>query len=577
MLDNARDADQVRDLIPGAAGCAVVVTSRNRLPALVATAGARPFPLDLLPAESARALFLARAGGRVTARDDPALAQIVARCAGLPLALALVAARAATRPNLALRVLADDLAGVHNGLDGLTGTDLRPVFSWSYLALDEPERRMFRLLGLFPGTAVGVAAAASLAGAPAASAGRSLAKLAEANMVTELADGRFTTHDLLRAYACELVAKEEAASRRLVDHYVHSAETADKLLWPHRHRRTAPAPPDGVSVADLGDQEGATAWLVAEQPVLLALLDSPVIDDPTTARLARALTTHLHRSMQPGLVHTVATAALRATERSGDDWGRADAQREIGLALIRLDRHAEATGALDAALALFEGLDEYVGMAHTQLTLGWLADQQLRLTQSLEHDRRALALFGAAGDRNGEARALNAVGWDEARLGNHAQALRQCRRAVRLHLRLGDRSGAARAHDSIGYALHHLGRYSDALDSFDRALAVYRAAGDLFCVAETLTHVGDTLHAGGSPGEASAAWRAALGILDTLGHATRPRSGNGCSTSARTERPRSAGDGFRRPCRRRPRCRTGAGRRRSRSGRRRPAARSSTR
>ncbi|MEV4539226.1 BTAD domain-containing putative transcriptional regulator [Asanoa sp. NPDC049518] len=505
LLDNARDAAQVHDLIPGSAGCAVVVTSRNKLPGLVSSVGARPFPLELLPPESARELFTARAGRPAKAGDEAALTRIVERCAGLPLALAIVAAHAATRPHLALSALAAQLAGVHNGL----AADLRAVFSWSYLALAERDRQMFRVLGLFPGVTIGTPAAASLAGTTEVSAGAALASLAESNMVTELPGGRFATHDLLRAYALELAARDgDAPVRRLVDHCLHLAEAADRLLWPHRHRRGTP-----TVVAAFDDQEQATAWLTVEQPVLLALLDAPTTDDVAIAALARAMTTFLYRSLQPGVVLSVATAALRATERAGDRWGQADALRERGLALILLDRHAEAADTLDTALRRFRDLDDHVGMADTHLTLGWLADQQARLGDGLHHDREALALFVRAGDVAGQARALNAVGWDHARLGNHAEALRHCRRAVRLHQERDDSSGAARAYDSIGYALHHLGHYSEALDNLRCALAIHRADGDLFPVAETLTHLGDTLHASGSTGEARAAWEEAQGIL----------------------------------------------------------------
>ncbi|GIF63908.1 hypothetical protein Ais01nite_19430 [Asanoa ishikariensis] len=353
------------------------------------------------------------------------------------------------------------------GLRQAARRDRAEALSASYLALGERERTMFRVLGLFPGAAIGVDAAASLAGTTALSATAALAVLAESNMVTELPGGRFSTHDLLRAYAFELATPDaEAATGRLVDHYLHTAEAAERLLRPHRHRGST-----ATATVAFDDQEQAMAWLAAERPVLLALLESASTGDTAAAALARAMTTYLHRSLQPAVVLSVATSALRATERTGDAWGQADALRELGLALIQLDRHSEAADTLDAALERFRDLDDYVGTADTHLTLGWLADQQGRLSDSLDHDRQALALFVRAGDVAGQARALNAVGWDHSRLGSHAQALRHCRRAVRLHEQRNDTSGAARAHDSVGYALHHLGRYSEALTSFEGALS----------------------------------------------------------------------------------------------------------
>ena len=514
VLDNARDADQVRDLVPGSAGCGVIVTSRARLAGLVTTVSAHPVPLDLLPKPLAAELFRARVGRSDV--DDEAVGAIVDRCAGLPLALAIVAARAATRPQVPLRVLAAELSGAPETLDALVGadesTDLRAVFSWSYRALEPAAQRLFRMLALFPGEALSVAAAASLVGCAPEAARRALAELADAHMLAELPDGRYGAHDLLRAYAVELSAGDpaalrEEAERRLVDHFLHTADAADRLLWPHRHRDPLDAPATGVTVPALADQEHAMAWFAAEQPVLFTLL-------ARVPALAWPLTTYLHRSLQPEAV----IRAMAAVEHAADPRWRAEALREIGVARSQLNQPASAATALRAALALFAAEGDRVGLANTRLALGWLADAQGHRVESLAHDRAALALFEQLGDRAGQARALNAVGWDHACLGDHTEALRHCRRALRLHAELGDLSGAARTRDSIGFALHHLGRYADALRNFEKALAFYRRAGDRYCTAETLTHVGDTLYASGSPAEACEAWREALEILDHLDH-----------------------------------------------------------
>jgi DNA-binding SARP family transcriptional activator len=184
VLDNARDAEQVRPLLPGSPACLVLVTSRRRLSGLVASDGAVPLPIDVLPAGEARALLAARLGEQRLAAEPDAAAGLVSACAGLPLALAIVAARAATRPGFPLSVIGEEVRAAGAGLEPWAGpdavTDLRAVFSWSYDALDPAAARLFRLLGLHPGPDLAVPAAASLLGSPVAEARRLLAALTDA-------------------------------------------------------------------------------------------------------------------------------------------------------------------------------------------------------------------------------------------------------------------------------------------------------------------------------------------------------------------------------------------------------------
>ena len=159
VLDNARDAEQVRPLLPGSPGCLAVVTSRDQLTGLVATDGARPLTLDLLPAADARDLLTRRLGPGRVATEPAAVAEIIARCARLPLALTIAAARAATHPSFPLAALAAELREATHALDpfhgGDSATDVRAVFSWSYRALSPGAARLFRLLGLHPGPDIG--------------------------------------------------------------------------------------------------------------------------------------------------------------------------------------------------------------------------------------------------------------------------------------------------------------------------------------------------------------------------------------------------------------------------------------
>jgi DNA-binding SARP family transcriptional activator len=244
LLDNARDASHVRPLLPGSPGCLVIITSRCQLTGLIATEGAHPLVLNVLAEDEARDLLARRLGADRLDREPSAGYELATLCARLPLALAIVAARAAGRPGLALAELAAELRDRHRRLDALEAgdpaTDVRAVFSWSYEELSAPCARLFRLLGLHPGPDITPAAAASLAAIPASQARRLLGELARAHLLTEHVPGRFTFHDLLRAYAAEQArtrhsdTERRAATHRLLDHYLHTAGAASRPASPAR-------------------------------------------------------------------------------------------------------------------------------------------------------------------------------------------------------------------------------------------------------------------------------------------------------------------------------------------------------
>ncbi|MFI6536995.1 NB-ARC domain-containing protein [Nonomuraea sp. NPDC050547] len=213
VIDNARDAAHVRPLLPGGTGCLVIVTSRNQLPGLIA-AGAAPVVLDPLPDADARQLLTGRLGSVRADAEPQAVAEIAALCGGLPLALCIMAARAATHRGFSLGALAAELRATGGRLDALSGhdsfADLRGVFSWSYRILSAAAARMFRLLSLHPDHDIGVPAAAGLAGLPARQAHRLLTELHHAHLLAEPTPGRYRQHGLLRAYAAELTEIHDA-------------------------------------------------------------------------------------------------------------------------------------------------------------------------------------------------------------------------------------------------------------------------------------------------------------------------------------------------------------------------------
>ncbi|MFI5781203.1 ATP-binding protein [Nocardia sp. NPDC051570] len=275
VLDNAGDSRQVRPLLPGSAECAVLVTSRRRLTGLFVASSASAVTLSPLAPDDAHVLLRQVIGGRAAA-EPAAVATVACRCAFLPLALRIAAVRIAAYPHRTIADLADDLAAEHERLDVLSAGDVtelevRGVFSWSYQALSSDSARMFRLLGLHPGTAFGVGAAAALAGVTESDAQRELDNLVTAHLVEETGRNRYRLHDLLRVYAAELVRKEDldaehaAAVRRLVDWYLASVDAAMQTIAPQRPRISLPTPIDGVTPMRFnGDYDSALRWCDTE-------------------------------------------------------------------------------------------------------------------------------------------------------------------------------------------------------------------------------------------------------------------------------------------------------------------------
>lgn len=227
LLDDAAGTEQVRPLLPASPGCLTLVTSRNSLPSLIAS-GAHPLRLDLPSAADARTVLALRTGHARVAAEPSAADEIVARCGRLPLALAIVAARAVSRPDVPLSALAAGLRHSRGSLDAFSGpgaaADARTAFACSYRYLPPETARLFRLLPLHPGPDLTADTAAALAGLPVRTARLLLDQLADAHLVTEHAPGRYAPHDLLRAYAAELAEKHDSlterqtARQRLLDH-----------------------------------------------------------------------------------------------------------------------------------------------------------------------------------------------------------------------------------------------------------------------------------------------------------------------------------------------------------------------
>ena len=526
VLDNARDEQQVRSLLPASPASLVIVTSRNQLVGLAAADCARLFSLDVLSQAEAVHLLTARLAAGRAAAEPGAVDEIAVLCGRLPLALAVAAARAEVRPGFPLAALAAELqdrAGRLDALDaGDPGSNVRAVFSWSYRQLSAEAARMFQLLGIHPGPDISPAAAASLAAVDEPEARRLLAELTRAHLATEHVPGRYALHDLLRAYAADQARESDSqherdtAVRRVLDHYLHTARHGAAMMLPSLGPIPLAPPSPGTTPEPFTGDEQALAWFEAEFHVLLAAMalavDSGLFDHAWQISLVMhpILAAHGHNAQW--------TALKRAHMAAG----------------VRDEAALIASGARDVAGTLgdYEWVPEYYatmaklhqrlgnrrGQALCLYALAAVAEYQGHYAEALGHAEQAASLFRSIGDKTGETDLLNAVGWYHALLGDYQKARQFCRQALALNADHGSRHLEGDICNSLGYAEFHAGEFGEAAVCYERALPIFRAVGDRWGEANTLTNLGDTRRAADELPQARRAWQQALVVLDDLQH-----------------------------------------------------------
>jgi tetratricopeptide (TPR) repeat protein len=496
VFDNARDADQVWPLLPGNRSGAVLITSRGTLTGLVAGNHAVHHRLDLLDDVDARDLVTRLAG------DRPDIDDLVQFCGGLPFALGVAAARAATRPDLPLVADLDGLA-----TDDSERTNLRSVLTWSYRALSPGAQRLLRLLGHHPGPDIGTAALQAMAG----DASRDLGELVGLNLVSSSRSGRFHLHSLTRRYAIEQHGEHRAHLERVLDHYLATGHDAALLLNPTR-------PPLFEAGTAFTDQDEAWAWFSAEHEILVEAVAWAAERgfNRHAWQIAWSLADFLDRNGQWHQMVDTNLVALAAARRLADVGGQARTHGALSRTYLRLAAYEDALIHARAVLELFAEAEDVNGQANAHRSIAQVLEHQGNLVDALAHAQSALELFTSP---VGRAHALNQVGWYHTRLGQHEDALTWCGKAVDLHRDHGDRHGEAAAHDSLGHALHGLGRHRDAVAAHRVAADLFRQANDRYKEADTLGRLGDALHAAGEVGEAAVIWGRAADVLAEIGHA----------------------------------------------------------
>ncbi|MEU4236876.1 tetratricopeptide repeat protein [Actinoplanes sp. NPDC026619] len=514
VLDNAATAEQVRPLLPGTPGSLALVTSRRSLTDL----GAARLTVDVFtPAEAVA--FLTGAVPDVPAGPSPdAPARIAARCGYLPLALTLIAGHIRNTPGWTLTDHADRLDERHHSLRLDTGVEL--ALTLSYRHLPAGHQRILRLLALHPGQDFEVYAAAALAGVEVETARSWLNQLRSDHLLQPAGTGRYTFHDLVRAYATTRAHDEDrpserrAALTRLFDHYLATSATAVDIQFPANAHWRPQIPPPGTAAPDLTGPDAAVTWLDDERHTLIAVAAHTATAGwpGHTTRLARILSHYLEGGYYPDAlaVHGHAYDAARA---AGDLDGQAYALRDLGYVRVHIGPLETATANFRQAHDLFRQTGNRAGQARARHNLGIVADRTGRYPEAIDHTRAALALYRAAGDRTGEASVLLSLGILLRREGHYPEAIGHLEDSLALARADGNRRGEAYALNGLGEIEVQAGLYESAQDHLQQSMTLLGQLANRNAEASVLDSLGALVHRMGEPERATAYYRRALVIF----------------------------------------------------------------
>lgn len=524
VLDNAAESEQARPLLPGAAGCLALVTSRTRLSSLAVREGAVRIAVAPLSGEEATAV-LRRFSGQLGTAEPAAAAEVSRLCGGLPLALRIAAERVAANPHLGLSGLARLLAGERGRLAALATDDgdvaIRAAFGPSYRALAPSAARMFRLCGLHPTREFSVSAAAAVADTNEAGARRLLDELTASHLVEATAPGRLRMHDLLAAYAGELTTGPAGAdaNRRLLRWYLHTADAADHLLIPQRPRPCIGPVPGSCRPLEFEGYDAALAWCEQERVNLVAATRQALAAGELEFawQIPAALGNYLKLTRRWDDWISTHMTGLEAARRLADRGAEAWLLSSLGGAYGDLRDFSRSASCFREALEIRRKAQDLKGQAATLLNLGFLHWKQQRTEDGIECFLRSLELSRQTGERYAEAMALNNLGEAYQQLGRFQEALDHLRRALAIFRSAGDMYNHAMTLDSVGRAHRGLGNFDDALRLSDEALLLRRQAGDRQGEALTLAGMAETFLARGDAAPASRHWLLALAIFDELG------------------------------------------------------------
>lgn len=524
LLDNARDAAQVRPLLPGTAGCAALITSRVRM---VGLAGAHLVDLDVMSPEEALSLFTKIVGEERVAAERKAALDVVAACGFLPLAIRIAASRLASRRTWTVSVLASKLADERRRLDELQAGDLavKATFELGYGQLEPAQARAFRLLGLADGPDISLAAAAAVLDLPVDETEDLLESLVDTSLLESAAPGRYRFHDLVRLYARACAERDEhpptereAAMSRLLDFYLATAagvyaieRPGDRLV---DHLETAGHP--GLTFQD---RHQAQDWLYAEAVSLLAC-----VRQSTGAKFLRRAVDVLWAAVDLAESGTnskayegVAAALREAARESGDP--RAEAR-----ALIMLAYAHSVTGRFDLAdeeasraAQLTAASDDPLRSCWSSNILGVIALYQSRYEDGEAHFTRAIEGFRACQDRPGEASALCNLSRIHLATGRTHSAVTLAQQGTDMYGRMGHALKGANGRYALGLALTQHGRLREAASRLEEALEVFRDSRQHLWEGMSLFRLAEVDLAAERPAQAASNAEMALTVLRGIG------------------------------------------------------------
>ena len=526
VLDDAKDAAQVRPLLPGTGGCAVLITSRARLADL---AGVRRCDLSELNRDDALALFTRIAGPARVAAEPAATDEVLDSCGGLPLAIRIAGAKLAARPGWTVADVAARLAAEHHRLAELQIGDLavRASFQLSYDGLPVPVADVFRLLGLTPPGVMPLGAIAALTDLSASQAEQALDVLADAHLIENPAPGRYRLHDLLRLFAAELASTEKArevAVGRLFTWYGTALRSAIGILA--QARRLPPGidgwPPEpSREVPVFTTHSDALGWVQREETTLVWMIKAAAARSwhELATRMASLFTLYFLRAGSSDAFAASHQIGAESAAELGDDLAQAWLLAGLGLYWKRIGEYASAVEYYQRSLLLREQAGDRNGVAACHCNLGNAYVNWGRPQEGLDSLRRAAALSEELGDDLTLGMALSNIGFALGMTGEAEQKLAVLDRAVQVLGGTGDRYSEAVARVGRGEALYQLGCLDEALAQFRSAEVMLKDLGMAqLDLVEVLCGLGETLEALGRPDEARQSWQEAAALAATGVH-----------------------------------------------------------
>ncbi|APE19922.1 MULTISPECIES: AfsR/SARP family transcriptional regulator [Streptomyces] len=538
VLDNARNAAHVAPLLPAGGPSAVLITSRQLLADLP---GAVTVPLAPLPEPDQHALLAALAGADRVRREPEALADIMAACGGLPLALRIVGGRLASRPSWPLALLAKRLTPHQGRLETLTmGTfDVRQTFAMSYVAMrdgDQPlEReaaRAFRLLGrAWPGHGVTPQSAAALLDVTETRAAAVLDVLADAHLVLNPEPDRYVLHDLLGEYAWGRGEEEDteadltAATLRLLSWYVTALATASLVATRESQSPPPLAPETGVplSLPVFADDDAAIRWTAGELPAIRAALTraGELGRSDMAWRLAVGLFGYAGTHWWTTEWDTCLGQAMDIARAHDDTLGQAWLHRRMAVAHGMAFRNEACLAHLRIALDLFTARGDVLAQASILGNMSSLYSQIEDAEQALVYAELSRDLYREAGNTRGEALVLIRIADARQLLGDLDQAATAIRRVIELLRTDGHRLFLATGLTKYGDILRALGRRDEAFAALTEALAIRHRMEDAGGTADCLAFTARAHHHFGEGEAARETWRTCLELARTHNLTTR--------------------------------------------------------